>query len=68
MENSAGLIALIVPCYNEASRLNIQDFRAFAAQSPGVHLLFVDDGSRDKTLAILETVRAGNEGTISILP
>jgi dolichyl-phosphate beta-glucosyltransferase len=68
MENSAGPIALVVPCYNEAARLNIQEFRIFAAQTPDVHLLFVDDGSRDKTLAVLESVRAGNEAVVSILP
>ena len=67
MENSAGLIALVVPCYNEAARLAVQEFRAFAANNPGIHLLFVDDGSRDKTLAVLEMVRAGNEENVSIL-
>jgi glycosyltransferase involved in cell wall biosynthesis len=68
MENSAGPIALVVPCYNEAARLNIQEFRNFAAQMPGIHLLFVDDGSRDKTLSVLQTVREGNESNVSILP
>ncbi len=67
MENSAALIALVVPCYNEAARLNVLEFRNFAAQTRGVHLLFVDDGSRDKTLAVLETVRQGNEANVSIL-
>jgi glycosyltransferase involved in cell wall biosynthesis len=68
MENSAGRIVLVVPCYNEAARLNIHEFRSFAAQNSGVQLLFVDDGSRDKTLAALEQIREGNEGTVSILP
>ncbi len=67
MENSAGLIALIVPCFNEAARLNVQEFREFAAQTPDVHLLFVDDGSRDNTLAVLESVRTGNDANVSIL-
>ena len=68
MENRTGLIALVVPCYNEAARLDVQAFRTFAAETPGVHVLFVDDGSCDKTLATLENVRAGNEANVSILP
>jgi dolichyl-phosphate beta-glucosyltransferase len=68
MANSSGVVSLIIPCYNEAARLNVDEFRSFAAENPAVHLLFVDDGSRDKTLAVLETVRAGNEASVSILP
>lgn len=68
MEDSGGLIALVVPCYNEAARLNIHEFRSFAEQNHRVHLLFVDDGSRDKTLALLEQVREGNEAAVTILP
>ena len=67
MENSAGVIALVVPCYNEAARLNIKEFRSFAAQTPAVHLLFVDDGSTDNTVAVLESLRSGNEQNVSVL-
>jgi dolichyl-phosphate beta-glucosyltransferase len=68
MNNSSGVIALIVPCYNEAARLDVREFRSFAAQNRGVHLLFVDDGSGDATLEVLKTVQAGNETSVSILP
>lgn len=44
---------IVVPCYNEASRL---DTRAFAplADDPLIHVLFVDDGSADSTRQVLK--------------
>jgi glycosyltransferase involved in cell wall biosynthesis len=68
MQNRPGQLALIVPCYNEAARLKVKEFRAFAEQYCGVHFLFVDDGSVDGTLEVLESVRAGLEATVSVLP
>jgi len=43
-------ICVIVPCYNEAARL---DFRRFAELPAGVTCLLVDDGSRDGTGALI---------------
>jgi dolichyl-phosphate beta-glucosyltransferase len=43
-------IWLIVPCYNEAARL---DFEQFTALPAGVGCLLVDDGSRDATLELV---------------
>lgn len=43
-------VCLIVPCFNEAARL---DFDRFADLPPGISCLFVDDGSRDATGEIL---------------
>jgi glycosyltransferase involved in cell wall biosynthesis len=42
-------VCLVVPCFNEAARL---DFTAFARLPPGVVSLLVDDGSRDQTLRL----------------
>jgi len=45
-------VLLIVPCYNEASRLQIKEFRQAAAQ--GLQFCFANDGSTDGTLALLQ--------------
>lgn len=58
---------MIVPCYNEANRLDVASFRSFLAEGTGVHILFVDDGSRDRTIEVLENVGAGYEDAASIL-
>ena len=40
---------IIVPCYNESGRLNAGEFLDWARREPGLHFLFVDDGSTDGT-------------------
>jgi glycosyltransferase involved in cell wall biosynthesis len=38
---------IVVPCYNEAARLDPRAFLQFAAQRDWLRFVFVDDGSRD---------------------
>ena len=58
----------MVPCYNEASRIRAEDFLTFARGSGGrARLLFVDDGSADDTLAILEDIRSKCPEGVSVL-
>lgn len=49
MERKGAMIWLIVPCYNEETRLPREDFLRFAEANPDVRFLFVDDGSTDGT-------------------
>jgi dolichyl-phosphate beta-glucosyltransferase len=50
---------VVVPCYNEAARFHADAFEQFLTSpaSNNIHLLFVNDGSSDGTLAVLESFR-----------
>ncbi len=45
---------VIIPCYNEESRLDINAFTAFAAEHPHISLWLADDGSTDNTGHMIE--------------
>lgn len=60
-------LALVVPCYNEAERLDARRFTEFASASPEVRLVFVDDGSTDATATVLERVRAAVPDRVAVL-
>jgi len=59
-------IGVVIPCYNEAERLLSGDFKKFVHKNLGYHLCFVNDGSKDNTLEVLQELRKGNEDYISI--
>jgi len=56
----------VIPCFNEARRLDVAAFRDFAAASPNVQLLFVDDGSTDGTLDVLDQLHQVNPGRLLV--
>jgi len=45
---------IVIPCYNEATRLQVSKFKAFSCATPAVRFLFVNDGSTDRTAWVLE--------------
>lgn len=47
----------VIPCYNEQYRLNVAQFSDFLQTTADVSFIFVDDGSRDGTVEILESIR-----------
>ncbi len=49
---------LVVPCYNEAERLDGPAFARFRLPGHDLHVLFVDDGSTDATAAVLTSLCA----------
>jgi glycosyltransferase involved in cell wall biosynthesis len=60
-------LALVVPCYNEAARLDPDAFVHFITSHPGARLVMVDDGSVDATGAVLERIRAAAPGAVTTL-
>ena len=60
-------LALVVPCYNEAGRLDPDAFLRFASTHPQVELVMVDDGSEDGTKAVLEKMRAAAPGSVTVV-
>lgn len=58
---------IVVPCYNEADRLDVDAFRRFVGSEAGCEILFVDDGSTDQTAARLESLRVASPGRIDVL-
>lgn len=60
-------LALVVPCYNEAARLDPAAFLRFAAAHPGMRLVMVDDGSSDETWEILAQMRAAAPASVTAI-
>ena len=60
-------LALVVPCHNEAVRLDPEAFLRFASTHPTAQLLFVDDGSVDATREILERLREAAPAAVVVL-
>ncbi len=60
-------LTLVVPCYNESQRLQRDEFISFVDNMPRVDVLFVNDGSKDNTLDVLNGLAAERPGRISVL-
>ncbi len=61
MSETLKRICLVIPCYNEENRLDILEYGKFSGR---ISFLFVNDGSSDGTLTLLEK---GVSGFASIL-
>jgi dolichyl-phosphate beta-glucosyltransferase len=59
--------SLVVPCYNEAARLDREEFLRLMQRSPRLSMCFVDDGSTDSTHRELEAIREVDPARVQIL-
>ena len=60
-------LLLVVPCFNEEQRLDVEAFRGFSLTGQHLEFLFVNDGSTDGTQGILESLRDSNPRRFSVL-
>jgi glycosyltransferase involved in cell wall biosynthesis len=58
---------IIVPCYNESKRLNSDAYLDALAKNTNLSFLFVNDGSTDDTLRILNSLCEVNTRQIEVL-
>lgn len=66
-EEPTGAAVVVIPCYNEADRLNQSEFLRLL-EVPGISLVFVDDGSTDNTRELLADLVAQAPDRLSLLP
>jgi dolichyl-phosphate beta-glucosyltransferase len=57
---------LVIPCFNEERRLDPEAFRSCATSTDGLEFLFVNDGSRDRTSEILDSLAESPRGRCSV--
>ncbi len=59
--------ALIIPCFNEADRLQTKTFVDYVQKNSSATFIFVDDGSADATLSIIKAMSDAAPGHIFCL-
>ncbi|WP_109299424.1 response regulator [Aquimarina sp. AU474] len=59
-------VGVVIPCYNEETRILSKEFTDFTHSNLGYHLCFVNDGSTDNTLEVLQKLAQGREDNISV--
>ena len=60
------VLTLVVPCFNEATRLDTGAFLEWVSARPSHHLRFVNDASTDQTAAVLDRL-SEQHSRISVL-
>jgi dolichyl-phosphate beta-glucosyltransferase len=58
---------LVMPCYNEAQRLDLGALLKLVDSSPGLRLFAVNDGSTDTTLELLRRLEIDRPGRVAVV-
>lgn len=58
---------IVIPCYNEAKNIEVEEYCSFIKKEQDVLLCFVNDGSTDTTQAVLEKIKQTDPQRVEIL-
>ena len=59
--------SIVIPCYNEEKGISNSDYSNFLENNPETLICFVNDGSKDNTLGVLNVLKAKHDAQIHIL-
>ncbi|SEB50615.1 Glycosyl transferase family 2 [Tenacibaculum sp. MAR_2009_124] len=60
-------VGIIIPCYNEEKRLNVNAFKKWLKDFNDFQLCFVNDGSKDNTMTILNKFKQEYSDRITVI-
>jgi glycosyltransferase involved in cell wall biosynthesis len=59
--------SIVIPCYNEEKGISNSEYSNFLKNNPQVLICFVNDGSKDNTIGVLNVLKTKHESQIHIL-
>lgn len=59
--------SIVIPCYNEEKGISNSEYSNFLENNPETFICFVNDGSKDNTLGVLNILKAKHNTQIHIL-
>jgi glycosyltransferase involved in cell wall biosynthesis len=59
--------SIVIPCYNEEKGISNSEYSNFLENNPETLICFVNDGSTDNTLGVLNVLKAKHDAQIHIL-
>ena len=65
--NQTPLNCIVIPCYNEGNRLPVTEYENFLSQNSNLILCFVNDGSTDNTLDLLNQLKNSFNTNVEVI-
>lgn len=59
--------SIVIPCYNEEKSISNNEYSFFLKNNPEAFICFINDGSTDKTLEVLNILKSKHENQVCVL-